>query len=91
VQRRRCNRSNDTSLPASATRSIGAKTIERDDALQRYYDAHPERFVRGPPKVPALPTEVFINPVIGDDGSIDATAAVNFPTLRAAKKSLTPD
>lgn len=64
---------------------------ERNDALQRYCDAHPERFVRGRPKVPSLPTEVFINPVIGDDGKIDATAAVNFPTLRAAKKSLTPD
>lgn len=64
---------------------------DRHDVLQRSYDAHPERFVRGRPKVPALPTEVLINPVIGDDGKIDTTAAVNFPTLRMAKKSLTSD
>jgi putative transposase len=33
----------------------------RQQVLQAAYVAHPERFVRGQPKPPALPTEVWIN------------------------------
>jgi len=34
----------------------------RQQVLQQAYAAHPERFVRGLPQPPALPTEVWINP-----------------------------
>jgi putative transposase len=33
----------------------------RQETLQAAYAAHPERFVRGVPKPPSLPTEVWIN------------------------------
>jgi putative transposase len=33
----------------------------RQQVLQAAYDAHPERFVRGAPKPPTLPKEVWIN------------------------------
>lgn len=36
-------------------------TSARRQALERAYIAHPERFVNGPPKPPALPGEVWIN------------------------------
>jgi putative transposase len=35
---------------------------ERQRVLQRAYTAHPERFVKGPPQPPALPSAVWINP-----------------------------
>ena len=35
---------------------------KRQQILQAAYDAHPERFVKGPPKAPNLPKEVWINP-----------------------------
>ena len=35
---------------------------ERQRVLTRFYAAHPERFVNGPPKHPALAAEVWINP-----------------------------
>ncbi len=35
---------------------------ERQQVLQAAYQAHPERFVRGQPTPPALPTAVWINP-----------------------------
>ena len=35
---------------------------ERQKVLTRFYEAHPERFVNGPPKHPALAAEVWINP-----------------------------
>jgi putative transposase len=34
---------------------------QRQQVLQAAYAAHPERFVRGEPKPPSLPTEVWIN------------------------------
>jgi putative transposase len=34
---------------------------QRQRVLQTAYVAHPERFVRGEPKLPSLPTEVWIN------------------------------
>ncbi|HEY9659243.1 MAG TPA: IS3 family transposase, partial [Allocoleopsis sp.] len=36
----------------------------RQQVLQAAYQSHPERFVRGLPLPPALPTEVWINPPI---------------------------
>ena len=36
--------------------------LERQRVLQLAYAAHPERFVKGVPLPPALPTEVWINP-----------------------------
>ena len=36
--------------------------VERQAVLQQAYAAHPERFVKGPPTVPQLPTAVWINP-----------------------------
>ena len=36
---------------------------QRRAVLQAAYDAHPERFVRGVPKPPELPKEVWINPL----------------------------
>ena len=38
-----------------------AVTDQRQQVLQAAYAAHPERFVRGEPKPPSLPTEVWIN------------------------------
>jgi putative transposase len=37
-------------------------TQQRQVALHKAYEAHPERFVRGIPKPPAVPTAVWINP-----------------------------
>ena len=36
--------------------------IQRAAVLAAAYASHPERFVRQPPKPPALPTAVWINP-----------------------------
>ena len=38
-----------------------ALLAERQAVLQRAFEAHPERFVKGPPIVPQLPTAVWIN------------------------------
>jgi putative transposase len=44
---------------------------QRQAVLKRAYAAHPERFVKGLPKPPQVPTEVWINPPRSDeqDGS----------------------
>ena len=42
-------------------------TAQRREVLQRAYEQHPERFVRGRPAPPALPEAVWINPPVGDD------------------------
>jgi putative transposase len=39
---------------------------ERQATLQRAYAAHPERFVKGAPQAPQLPTAVWINPPKSD-------------------------
>ena len=39
-----------------------AVLAERQSVLDTAYAAHTERFVNGPPKVPSLPAEVWINP-----------------------------
>ena len=36
--------------------------MQRQAVLTTAYAAHPERFVRGPSTVPALPDAVWINP-----------------------------
>lgn len=43
------------------------KLQQRQAILQQAFAAHPERFVRGAPVVPALPGEVWINPPQGDN------------------------
>ena len=35
---------------------------ERQRTLEKAWARNPERFVRGIPKIPALPTAVYINP-----------------------------
>ena len=35
---------------------------DRQRVLTRFYEAHPERFVNGPPQHPVLASEVWINP-----------------------------
>lgn len=44
-----------------------ALTAQRQVTLQAAYEQHPERFVKGLPKPPALPTAVWINPPRSDD------------------------
>ncbi|MFQ5792576.1 MAG: IS3 family transposase [Acidobacteriota bacterium] len=41
-------------------------TQQRQDLLWAAYQDHPERFVKGPPKPPALPQAVWINPPLED-------------------------
>ena len=49
--------------PATVHGGQAAATIAaRQEVLLTAYQAHPERFVRGTPKPPALPTAVWINP-----------------------------
>jgi len=49
--------------PATVHGGQAVATIAaRQEVLLAAYQAHPERFVRGTPKPPALPTAVWINP-----------------------------
>ena len=61
---------------------------QREQVLLKHYEQYPQRYVRGKPKVKLPPSQVMINPMYNEDGSINTNAAVNFPTLPAAKKSL---
>lgn len=70
------------------TEQHSALAKARQEAMDAHYAQHPERFVKGKPLVKMPPAEVFINPVILDDGKIDTMAAVNFPTLAKAKSML---
>lgn len=47
---------------AMHTGQAPALFLGRQRVLEVTYTAHPERFVRGLPQPPALPTEVWINP-----------------------------
>jgi hypothetical protein len=38
--------------------------------MDRAYHRHPERFVKGPPRIPVLPTEVWINRAEGQTAVI---------------------
>lgn len=55
---------------------------QRQQILQNAYDAHPERFVKGPPQLPLLPDAVWINPPPHQTGIDDA---VNPPTIFSAQ------
>nr|RNJ68262.1 MAG: hypothetical protein EDM05_14115 [Leptolyngbya sp. IPPAS B-1204] len=37
-------------------------TQHREQVLQAAYQTHPERFVKGLPQPPSVPTQVWINP-----------------------------
>jgi len=50
-----------------------AVLAQRQAAMDGAYQRHPERFVRGAPRVPTLPTEVWIN------RAEDQTAEVRIP------------
>ncbi len=62
----------------------GAKTAERAAVLAHAYARHPERFVRGVPLPPAMPTAVWINkpqsgPAAGIRGTVLETDAPGCP------------
>ena len=64
----------------------------RQEALDLAYKRHPERFVKGLPRVALAPTVVEINPVKYKEGDTPQITCVNFPTLTAAgatKQTLT--
>lgn len=65
-----------------------AMAAQRAQVLDQQYARHPERFVRGKPTVRLPPAQVFINPLMQNDGSVDTDSGVNFPTLPYVKKSL---
>lgn len=61
---------------------------DKQAALDRAYQARPERFVRGRPRVSMPPDTVTINPVTSEDIADGVSDNVNFPTLsRAQRKS----
>jgi len=62
-----------------------AIAADRQAALDAQYQAHPERFVHGPPQAAMPPEQVTINPAPPDDPNV-ASDAVNFPTLTAASE-----
>jgi putative transposase len=49
----------------------GTRYAEREAVLRNAFEAMPERFVRGVPKPPALPKEVWINKPRKEDGSTE--------------------
>ena len=61
----------------------------RQQALDQSFEAHPERFTRGRPKVAMPPASVSINPVQPDDDDPAPYSVVNFPTLSAADDTST--
>lgn len=55
--------------PEQVHHSEAAEIFEqRSEVLAAAYDAHPERFVRGRPQPPPVPTAVWINPPSASDG-----------------------
>mgnify|MGYP000008744311 FL=1 len=61
----------------------------RQRALDDSFEAHPERFTRGRPKVAMPPASVSINPVQPDDDDPAPYSVVNFPTLPVANDTAT--
>jgi len=58
--------------PASVHYGQAAETIAaRQQVLLAAYQAHPERFVRGTPRPPALPTAVWINPPTASERGVE--------------------
>ena len=66
------------------------KTVakKRQAALKRYYQEHPERYVRGKPEAKRPPEAAHINPITSEESGDEMSAAVNFPTLPAARQAL---
>ena len=60
----------------------------RQAALNRYYQQHPERFVRGEPRSALPPAAVHINPITSEELDGEDRPAVNVPTLPAARAAL---
>lgn len=59
----------------------------RQQTLANQYERYPERFVQGKPRAKTPPASVTINPIQPNDDGEYADAAVNFPTLPAARES----
>lgn len=59
----------------------------RQTTLDGHLKTHPERFVKGRPRINMPPGSVFINPVQPNEQGEDTNTAVNFPTLQAARDS----
>lgn len=59
----------------------------KQQTLDAQYALHPERFVKGPPKVGMPDKHVYINPVMTEEGEIEQGTGVNFPTLNRAKRT----
>ncbi|MDZ7768611.1 MAG: DUF4238 domain-containing protein [Woeseiaceae bacterium] len=57
-------------------------------ALDGAYQAHPERFVAGPPRTTAPPSIVKFNSITSEELKDGATDAVNFPTLPAVQNRM---
>lgn len=60
--------------------------IRCQQALDKHYARHPERFVKAPPSVAMPPAMVSINPVYDEQGNLDINSDVNFPTLKRVKE-----
>ncbi|MBK8637294.1 MAG: hypothetical protein IPN92_03040 [Chromatiaceae bacterium] len=60
--------------------------LTRQAALDRQYQRHPERFVKGPSRTTRPPEQMSINPFAPDEAGALESRAVNFPTLTAAKE-----
>jgi putative transposase len=69
------------------------RLAERQRVLEAAYTAHPERFVKGSPRVAAPPTAAWINkPTKSNDTTIDAVDAPSHPesTATPSETSLRP-
>ena len=75
--------------PATVHCGQAAETIAtRQQVLLAAYQAHPERFVRGAPRPPALPTAVWINPPTTAKPEVERLSVVrDQPQLSLADKS----
>lgn len=58
--------------------------VARQSALDAAYQAHPERFPHGPPRVPMPPTEVHINPITAQALSVLPEASNDVATQTVA-------
>lgn len=64
---------------------------QRQKVLGAAYSAHPERFVRGKPKPPELPKEVWINPPEREHKNIgfaDPAAKATEPGAQAGSRAI---
>ena len=76
-----------------------ATRAQRATVLAQAYGQHPERFVRGAPQPPALPTQVWINkprigltaPISDRPSQIDALERPRIDDLDPGRGSTTPD